>query len=229
MKPLLTILLPIHNDEKWLGYCLDSIRDQTFKNFICLVGFNGTVDSSKEIFNTLCKQDKRFHMIDYGQTSGKSRTLNLMLENVETEYTCLMDGDDIWNLQKLEKQVNSREDFDVIGTMAHYINEKNEIIHTLNLDLESGLIKSGLEKGHNQIINSSSMISTSCLRQAGGWDHEVEGMEDFDLWIKIHLLGKRFKNLHEPLVYHRIHQGSNFNAKKLPITIEDILKRNNLC
>jgi hypothetical protein len=168
-------------------------------------------------------------MIDYGQTPGKSRTLNLMLENVETEYTCLMDGDDIWNLQKLEKQVNSREDFDVIGTMAHYINEKNEIIHTLNLDLESGLIKSGLEKGHNQIINSSSMISTSCLRQAGGWDHEVEGMEDFDLWIKIHLLGKRFKNLHEPLVYHRIHQGSNFNAKKLPITIEDILKRNNLC
>jgi len=229
MSRQITILLPVHNDEKWLKDCLNSIKDQSFADFTCLIGFNGTIDKSKKIFEDECGGDSRFIQFDFGSNSGKSITLNNLLKFVKTDFVCLIDGDDIWHKKKLETQLYLREDFDVIGTMTHYINERNEIINTLNLSLDNDLIKYGLERGHNQIINSSSMIKTSCLRQVGGWDPEVEGMEDYDLWIKLHLLGKKFKNLPDHLVYHRIHSGSNFNAKKLPISTEDILKRNNLC
>ena len=228
-KPTVTILLPVHNDEKWLAMCLESIKMQTFGDFKCIVGFNGTVDRSKEIFMEVCSNDQRFQTLDFGGIAGKSRTLNSMLEFVESQYTCLVDGDDIWIENKLERQIQEIQDFDVIGTLAHYINEKNEITYSLKLDLDNGSIVSGFCRGHNQIVNSSCMVKTESLRSVGGWDSSVEGMEDFDVWIKIYLTNKKFKNIPEYLVLHRIHKESNFNAKKLPVTIQDILKKNRLC
>jgi len=228
MNSPITILLPVHNDEKWLSMCLESIIGQSFQNFKCIIGFNGTVDGSREIFNSLCGNDLRFSKVDYGERSGKSITLNAMLELVDTKYTCLIDGDDIWHPEKLLKQMENIGDFDVLGTMTHYIDEKNQITNTLNLSLDNDSIKIGFSRGHNQIINSSCMVKTDCFKSANGWDPLVEGMEDFDMWIKISNMGRTFKNLPEPLVYHRIHRNSNFNAKKLDVTIEDILIRNKI-
>jgi len=192
------------------------------------VGFNGTKDNSKEIFDAVCGNDPRFFKVDYGEKSGKCITLNSMLSLVDTEYTCLIDGDDIWHCDKLLKQIESIEGIDVLGTMTHYIDEENQITNSLNLALDNNRIKEGFSQGHNQIINSSCMVKTECFRNAGGWDHLVEGMEDFDMWIKISNMGKIFKNLPDHLVYHRIHRNSNFNAKKLNVTIEDILIRNKI-
>lgn len=229
MDQSITILLPVYNDERWLEMTLESIKNQTFKKFRCIVGFNGTVDKSREIFRQTCGGDDRFESVDYGERAGKSITLNSMLDLVETEYTCLMDGDDIWLDEKLQKQIENIGDYDVLGTLARYINEDNKITFSLVLDLENEKIRSGFSRGHNQIVNSSCMVRTELFRRAGGWDPNVEGMEDFDMWVKIHLMDKKFKNLPDYLVLHRIHQGSNFNARKLPVTIDDILKKNNLC
>ena len=228
MNSPITILLPVHNDEKWLSMCLESILKQSFQNFKCIIGFNGTVDRSKEIFDSLCEKDIRFIKVDYGDRSGKSITLNAMLELVDSEYTCLIDGDDIWHEDKLLKQIESIGDCDVLGTMTHYINEYNQITNSLNLSLDHDSIRNGFLAGHNQIINSSCMVKTECFRLAGGWDPLVEGMEDFDIWVKICNMGKVFKNLQYHLVYHRIHRNSNFNAKKLDVTIDDILIRNKI-
>jgi glycosyltransferase involved in cell wall biosynthesis len=228
MEPTVTILLPVHNDEKWIHMCLESIREQSFQYFKCIVGFNGTRDRSKEIFDDICGNDVRFIKVDYAERSGKSITLNAMLKLVDTDYTCLIDGDDVWHRDKLQKQIENIGDFDVLGSMAHYIDEKNQITNTLNLALDNDSIKSGFSQGHNQIINSSCMVKTDCFRLANGWDYLVEGMEDFDMWVKISNMGKTFKNLQEHLVYHRIHTNSNFNAKKLDVTIEDILIRNKI-
>ncbi len=228
MEPNVTILLPVHNDERWISMCLESITKQSFPHFKCIVGFNGTRDNSKEIFEAVCGNDTRFFKVDYGEKSGKCITLNSMLSLVDTEYTCLIDGDDVWHPEKLLKQMENIADFDVLGTMTHYINEENQIINTLNLSLDNESIKIGFSMGHNQIINSSCMVKTDCFKSANGWDPLVEGMEDFDMWVKISNMGRTFKNLPEPLVYHRIHKNSNFNAKKLDVTIEDILIRNRI-
>jgi glycosyltransferase involved in cell wall biosynthesis len=228
IKPAITILLPVHNEEKWLSMCLESIIAQSFQDFKCIVGFNGTRDKSKEIFDSICENDPRFIKIDYGERSGKAITLNHMLKLVDSEYTCLIDGDDIWHHDKLQKQIESIGDCDVLGTMTHYIDEKNQITNSLNLALDNDSIRSGFKKGHNQIINSSCMVKTDCFRIANGWDYQVEGLEDFDMWVKISNMGKIFKNLQEHLVYHRVHSNSNFNAKNLNVTIEDILIRNKI-
>ena len=222
----ITILLPVHNDEKFIERTIVSLMGQTYQDFLCLIGFNGTVDSSKEIADRIVAGDNRFIAFDFGEERGKSITLNKLLHKVETERFCLIDGDDIWDQRKLEAQIRISDQYDVIGTLACYIDEHDNIFNHLKLDENNSPIRDGILRGHNQIINSSCMVKTSDALSIGGWDSEVDGLEDFDFWVKLYYAGKTFYNIQEYLVHHRIHKGSNFNAKELPYTVYDILKRN---
>jgi len=224
---LITILLPVHNDEKYLGYCLESIKNQSYPKFKCLVGFNGTIDRSREIFKDSVGNEPRFSDLDYGSESGKSITLNKMLSEVQSEITCLIDGDDMWHSDKLRKQFAIKDEADVIGTLTTYINEENHFGHRISLYESNEAITHLTLEGHNQIINSSCFVKTECFKEVGGWDSAVEGLEDFDVWVKLARKGKTFYNIQSHLTYHRIHSSSNFNAKKLPLTPLDILIRNN--
>lgn len=225
---MVTILLPVHNDEKFLRFTLESLLKQTFQDFVCLIGFNGTVDSSKEIASEIISNDSRFIILDFGDEKGKSITLNKLLKKVETEFICLIDGDDTWSPIKLETQMKFSQDHDVVGTLCHYINENNEIINTLSLARADREIKNGFVQGHNQIINSSSLFRTSDARLVSGWDSSIDGLEDFDFWLKLFNQGKTFFNIQEPLINHRIHKNSNFNAKSFPYTVRDILLKNQI-
>ena len=224
----ITILLPVHNDEKFIGRTLLSVINQTHKDFTCLIGFNGTRDLSKEIVNNLVADDNRFKVFDYGTDSGKSKTLNKMLSEVKTDRFCLIDGDDIWVDTKLETQIKFSKYYDVVGTLACYIDESDNIFHYLPLSENNDEISNGIIRGHNQIINSSCMVNTEDALSVGGWDHAVEGLEDFDFWVKLYKKAKTFYNIQEYLVKHRIHSNSNFNAKKLDVSVNDILYRNGI-
>lgn len=223
---LITILLPVYNDEKYLKHCLESIKNQTYSDFTCLVGFNGTVDKSKEIFEYSVGGDPRFIKLDYGTESGKSVTLNKMLTEVKTEITCLIDGDDVWHPEKLKIQIENMEGNDVVGSLTIYIDERNLFKNRIGLYENHDYIVQSILSGNNQIINSSCFVRTRCFLQARGWDPSVEGLEDFDMWVKLVKLGKRFYNVPEYLVYHRVHSNSNFNAKPLKYSPRDILIKN---
>ena len=225
---MVTILLPIYNDEKYIKFTIQSLLDQSFSDYKCLIGFNGTTDNSRDIVKSLIENDRRFSINDFGDAKGKSLTLNKLLDIVDTEFICLIDGDDIWKSDKLEKQINISSQFDIIGTLASYIDENNSSFFNLNLLEDNESIKRELFKGNNQIVNSSCFLKTSCAREVGGWDHSVEGLEDFDFWVKLAKKNKIFFNVQDYLVYHRVHQNSNFNAKKLSYSVIDILIKNKI-
>ena len=182
---MVTILLPVYNDEAFLEYTIKSILEQEFKSFKCIIAFNGTVDSSREIAKSLIGADPRFTIIDYGNDKGKAKTLNKLLKIIDTEYISLIDGDDIWEINKLAEQISICKNFDIVGTLAYYIDINNIKTNALYLDQNDIDIRSGFSVGHNQIVNSSSLFRTSDAIEIGGWDETVEGMEDFDFWIRL--------------------------------------------
>jgi hypothetical protein len=149
-----------------------------------------------------------------------------MLKEVQTEITCLIDGDDMWHPDKLRRQVKILGEADVIGTLTTYVDEDNKPGHRISLYENHEAISHLLLEGHNQIINSSCFVKTDCFREVGGWDPAVEGLEDYDVWVKMAYKEKTFYNIQMSLTYHRIHASSNFNAKRLPLTPLDILIRN---
>ena len=128
---MITILLPVYNDEAFLHYTIKSILQQEFEDYKCIIGFNGTIDSSREIAKSLIDTDHRFTIIDYGNDKGKAKTLNKLLKIIDTEYISLIDGDDIWESDKLSEQISICKIFDVIGTLAYYIDTHNNKINQL--------------------------------------------------------------------------------------------------
>ena len=65
--------------------------------------------------------------------------------------------------------------------------------------------------GNNQIANTSALFKKKDALNVGGWDTTLEGIEDFNFWIKLIKKDRKFVNVPEVLVLHRIHRTSNFN------------------
>ena len=212
---MISVLLATYNDEKYIKESIDSVLSQTYKNLELLIGFNGTIDSSKEIVSKI--SDDRIRIFDYGLESGKAKTLNKLMQHANGEWIAIQDGDDVWAPKKLERQSIFFEDFDVIGSQILYINEFGDMIGGPKLETENSLIKEKSLTGDNQIANTSAIFKKNCLFEMGGWNENLDGIEDFDLWLKLMRKGYKFKNLNTHEVLHRIHNKSNFNTKKFDL------------
>lgn len=213
---MVTILLPVYNGEKHIKKSIDSILSQDFGEFELIIGFNGTTDSSIEIVNSY--NDPRIKVINYGEDKGKGKTLNKMLREARFDIIALQDDDDVWHTSKLSNQIDLISDFDIIGTQISYINEKDEQIGGVNLRRNHEDIVARMEDGDNNIANSSAIFKKSKAIEIGGWSEDMDGIEDFDFWVRMIKSGCRVKNIEKILVKHRIHPKSNFNVNKYDIS-----------
>ena len=209
---MISILLPTYNGEKYLSKSIDPILSQTFTEFELLIGFNGTTDSSKEIVSNY--MDSRIRVFDYGDDKGKAKTLNKLLSEAKYDWIALQDDDDIWVSNKLELQLQHIENYDVIGTFIKYINQDDVIIGGVTLQSFHDEILELSLSGNNQVANTSAIFKKSDALEILGWNTELDGIEDYDFWLRLMRNGKRFLNVSEDLVLHRMHQSSNFNTNK---------------
>jgi glycosyltransferase involved in cell wall biosynthesis len=211
-KHMISILLATYNGEKYIKKSIDSIINQTYTDWELLIGFNGTIDGSKEIVSQY--NDSRIKVFDYGMDAGKAKTLNKIIKEAKGDWIAIQDDDDIWLPKKLERQVKHMENFDVIGTQIMYINENDDPGGGPTLAKDNDLIKEKSLNGDNQVANTSAIFKKECAEQVGGWSESLDGIEDFDFWLKIMRKRYIFKNISSVEVFHRLHSESNFNTKK---------------
>lgn len=219
----ISILLAVYNGEQYLRRSLESLLNQTYKDFEILIGFNGTKDRSKKIVSEY--NDDRIRVFDYGDDTGKSKTLNKLLKESKGEWLAIQDDDDIWLPKKIELQMELALEgkYDVIGSKIFYCDELDKIKGMPNISTEHEDIVSKSLSGDNQIPNTSAIFKRSDAESVNGWDENLAGVEDFDFWLKLMKKGCKFKNLKKQLVLHRVHDKSNFNTKKY--NIEELLKK----
>jgi glycosyltransferase involved in cell wall biosynthesis len=201
---MINIVMPIYNGIEFIKESVDSILNQTFQNWVLIIGINGHLERS-DVYKTAKKMenDKRIRVYDMHDIKGKSNALNEMMKYCEYDWISILDVDDIWLPNKLEKQLPYMETYDVIGTKCKYFGDLQAVpnIPVLNISNENFFAS-------NPIINSSSMIK----KELCYWKQENEGVEDYDMWIRLWKQHKQFYNINEILVLHRIHRSSAFNA-----------------
>ena len=204
--------MPIYNGMEFLKESLPSIMAQTYEQWELLIGINGYPPNS-EVFQKISEfNSQKIKVFDLPNTRGKSQTLNAMLEYTKYDLLCLLDVDDIWMPTKLEIQMRYIKDFDVVGTNARYFGNRNDQpIIPLNK------INPSEFKIFNPIINSSAMF----YKKDAHWD-DIRGVEDYEMWCRLSVAGKKFYNVPEVLVKHRIHAGSAFNTEEHNKSIENI-------
>lgn len=232
----IAILLPVHNGEKYIKECILSILNQTYKNFVLLIRANACTDNTISVVANIYKEHPLREKIYLSSTpeKGKCKALNYMLNVLTREqysFVSLIDADDKWEPTKLEEQVKYMQTYDVIGTKCIYISENDNVLSIRNpLPNTHEEIVQYIKKEVNPIINSSVLIRKKFLKSFDGWDALFEGVEDFYLWAQMAIFSfAKFINVDKPLVLHRIHTGSHFNAKdqsnKL-IQIHQFIKEN---
>lgn len=202
---MISILMPIYNGIEFIEESVSSILSQTFEKWELIIGINGHPPNS-EIYKIACIFQNiypdKIKVLDFYHLQGKSTTLNAMLVHCTYDYVALLDVDDIWIPNKLEIQAVYLDKYDVIGTKCVYFGNLNGNIPDIPIgDLSNVNFLSG-----NPIINSSVLIR----KEYCYW--EENGIEDYELWLRLKSQGRTFFNCSDVLVRHRIHSNSAFNS-----------------
>lgn len=195
--------MPIYNGIEFINESVPSILEQTYNKWELIIGINGHSQNSEtyKIAKNFDKSDKII-VLDLYNIKGKANALNEMIKYCKYEYIALLDVDDIWHPQKLEVQSILLNKYDVIGTNCVWFGDRPGIIPSIPQYDFSNYNFANV----NPIINSSVVLR----KELCSWIEN--GLEDYDLWIRLRLKNKKFYNCPQVLVKHRIHNASAFNS-----------------
>jgi hypothetical protein len=115
---------------------------------------------------------------------------------------------------KLESQIPYFNKYDVVGTLISYINENGDITGRPSLSINPVEIEYLSLRGSNQVANTTAIFKRQDALDIDGWLDGLDGIEDYDFWLRLMRNGKSFINVPDELVLHRLHNNSNFNTKK---------------
>lgn len=214
---MISILMPIYNGIEFIGESVPTILYQTYKEWELIIGINGHPKDS-DVYKEAKKwekKDERIKVFDFYEIKGKAEALNEMIKYCKYDWVSLLDVDDKWLPKKLEAQERFMYYNDVIGTQCKYFGDLNTIPNIPLGDLSTF-----------NFFNFNPIINSSCLlkKELCNWDGSLN-LEDYDLWLKLWKEGKKFYNVNEIQVLHRIHNDSAFNAKGNNLKVNDLKQK----
>lgn len=142
---MISIIVPVYNEEKIIQNCLRSVSQQTYKDFEVFLVDDGSTDKSGSICDDYAKKDNRFKVY-HKQNGGVSSARNYALDKIQGEWVYFCDADDILYHYTLETLINHFDE-DVDSTMGGYIRmnnlgkilEENTICEECNMSVEETL------------------------------------------------------------------------------------------
>ena len=216
IEPLISVITPCYNGEKFIGDAIESVINQTYQNWEIIIIDDGSTDDSKEIVDKY-RMDQRIKYVQHDANKGIAKTKNTGIRLARGDYLAFLDQDDIWLPSKLELQANcfknQEEDVGMICTGMIFTDEKlqyQRIFMGFKDDNQKELVKSM----YLQSTNSASvmMIKKKCFSQLGLFDEGLYGWDDFEMWMRIASQYK-IKYIREAVVKKRVHTE---NAQRLP-------------
>ncbi len=129
-QALVSVIIPVYNVEQYLRECVDSVINQTYKNFEIILVDDGSTDSSGEICDEYVEKDERISAI-HQKNAGPSKTRNTGLENATGKYIYFLDSDDYIESNALELLVSTAEssDADLVFFDAHSFSDDGSDVH----------------------------------------------------------------------------------------------------
>lgn len=203
--PKITVLMSVYNDEKYLQESIDSILNQTFKDFEFIIINDGSTDNSFNLLKENAKIESRIKLVINEENIGLIASLNKGLQLASCNLVARMDSDDIAILTRLETQYQfmlEHPEISVCGGGFIYQENPNRI--NIYPESHKDIVISSLydcSLAHPTVIYRKPDILS-----VGGYDKEDLHAEDYGLWVNLIIAGKfKFHNLPIPLIYYRDH------------------------
>src|SRR3989338_2507106 len=206
MKSKVTVLMTVFNGERYLKECMDSVLNQSFKDFEFLIIDDCSTDSSKDIINSY--KDNRVNLIENDKNLGQVRSLNKGLDCASGEYIARMDQDDVAMRNKLERQLvfmDKSPDISVTGTWGEVIDESGIIREKNRLPIKNEEIIGNIFFVGYFIIHPSVIFKREAVINIGKYNEDLSYAEDYDLWARLSLKKHKLVNIPEFLIKLRHH------------------------
>ncbi len=210
-KPLVSVIMPVYNTEKYVAEAIESILNQTYLNVELLICDDGSKDKSYEICANYC--DKRIRVWRNDKNLGNQFTCNFLFEQASGEFITIQDSDDFSDPHRIEKQVNfliSNPKIGLVGTNAEVLNENKEHLKYYAYPQDNIELKKLLDNGAKPPFSAATvMIRKKVYNQVGGYRLYFNkiGAADYD-WIYRVSEKHQVANLPESLYYIRKHRSS---------------------
>jgi len=225
-KPLVSVLMPVYNADKFLNESINSILDQTFTDFEFIIINDGSTDSSLKIIQELRKKDNRITLINR-KNKGLITSLNEYVSVAKGKYLVRMDADDISHQNRISEQLKFMEEHPDISILGSYIecfgdNITNSIWKLPSQDeaLKARLIFT-VPFCHPSVMYKKIIFSEGGFR----YQKDFINAEDYELWTSLSEKYKfgvvpkvLLKYRYVPTSVSRISDSSNINERRLVLS-----------
>ena len=205
--PLVSVLMPTYNGEKYLKEAIESILNQTYKNFEFLIADDCSTDDSWKIIQTYQERDMRIKSFRNDKNLQQAETRNKLYDftNKSSKYFAIMDHDDISLKNRLEEQIKFLEKKEnkhvgVVGSNLLMIDENSKKIGEREYS-EKITTKTILTK--SPIAHPSAMIRREVIEKLGNMIVKFDVAADFDLCCRVFEFYE-IKNIQKKLLKYRI-------------------------
>ena len=211
---LISIIMPAYNCERTVEDAVSSVLAQTYQNWELIIVDDASTDRTHDVCRELSGKDSRIRLITNQSNCGTLISRLNAIGVSEGEWIAFIDADDLWDKQKLEKQIRLRDETgcDIVYTGSAFIDENgNKIDWILHVPVRSEYSK--LLK-QNIISNSSVMVRKGDFIEYSPTDESKHDMhEDFACWLLMLRDGRTAAGIDEPLITYRVSKGSSSGNK----------------
>ena len=214
---LISIIMAAYNAEKTIEQAINSVLSQTYPDFELLVVNDCSTDKTAMLAEAIVKKDDRVRLISNEKNSGVSYTRKHGLEEASGEWVAILDSDDAWAPEKLEKQINlqKKTNADLLFTGSAFMDADGKPI--------DWYLAAPAEVTYRQLLKQNVLSNSSALvrKELYAKYYAVgDGMhEDFAMWLNILKDGRKAYGVDEPLLIYRIAKssksGNKFKAAKM--------------
>ena len=211
MNNLVSIITPTYNSSRFIVECVNSVISQTFQNWEMIIVDDCSNDNSVNIISNLSVKDERLKAIFLEKNVGAAEARNVAIKQSKGKYISFLDSDDIWNEDKLEKQIAFMNEKDIAFSFTSYqpISEDRQIKYSV--------IKAPKKMSYHAYLKNTIIgCLTVIIDKEKTGDFQIPNIRsshDMALWLLIMKRGFSAYGLDENLAYYRIVSTSNTSKK----------------
>jgi glycosyltransferase involved in cell wall biosynthesis len=227
-NPRISVIVPVHNTEKYLRYCLDSIISQTYENLEIIIIDDGSSDNSGKIADEYAKQDKRIQVI-HQKSRGVSFARNVGIKKATGEYVAFVDSDDYVAADFIEKlYLLAKENKADIAT-CQFESFTEEKLKLKKSPVWTQKVMTGRETVDQMLFRKHLMyLCLSLYKRSLFVDHAIKfpvgrTYEDIVVRLPLHYFASRVAFTKEKLYYYRARRDSITGRKFSKASFDDLL------
>lgn len=209
VQPLVSVVTPVFNGGKYLSDTIESILNQTFRDFEFILLDDGSTDDSLAILREYAAKDSRIRVITR-ENRGLGTTQHELVYLAQGEFIAQLDHDDIAFPDRLELQVDflrKNPEVAVVGGAYQLIDSGDRYLTTLTLPQTNEEIQTLMLGGHCAIGHFGAMMRRAQMLEIGSYDSSLNSAADIDLFLRLGEVGE-LANLSDVLMKYRLHDKS---------------------